>query len=297
MKALIVGYGSIGKRHARLLSMLVDEVRLVTSQKIEEYRAYPWLADALKDYEPDYVVISNVTSAHATSLNALKTMRFTGKVLVEKPLFNRASELNAPYPFEAYVAYHLRFHKVIEALAHAVKDRRALSAHIYVGQHLSHWRLGRDHRQTYSAHKAQGGGVLRDLSHELDLINRLFGPIEDFQAMAARVSGVTVDSEDVAAFVLRCRNCPIVSLQMNCIDFMPRREWQVNTADASLHADIVKGTFAVDQESGIIPGETDDAYRAMHEAMLAGEYDKLCTLEEGMEIMKIIDAVPMFDVA
>jgi len=294
MKALIVGYGSIGKRHARLLAPMVDELAVVSSQKVEEYRSYPWLSDALRDYTPDYVVISNVTSAHATSINALKTMRFKGRVLVEKPLFNHAIEAADSYPFSIHVAYHLRFHKVVGALAHAVKDHKALSAHIYVGQHLSHWRPGRDHKQTYSASKAQGGGVLRDLSHELDLVNYLFGPIEQFHAIGGKTSDVTVDSEDAVGIVMRCKRCPVVSLQMNCLDHVPRREWIVNKPDVSLKADLIHGTFAIDKEVGHIPLDPDEAYRAMHEAVLAGDADKLCSFDDALALVKLIDTVSLF---
>lgn len=294
MKALIVGYGSIGRRHARLLAPMVDELVLVTSQKVEGYRCYPWLADALREYTPDYVVISNITSAHATSVNALKTLRFKGRVLVEKPLFHHAAEAQGPYPFPIHVAYHLRFHKVIGALAHAVADHKALSAHVYVGQHLAHWRPGHDHKKTYSATKAQGGGVLRDLSHELDLISHLFGPIEAFHAIGGRVGDVTVDSEDAVAFVLRCARCPVVSLQMNCLDHVPRREWIVNKPDVSLRADMVHGTFAIDGDVGDIAVDPDEAYRAMHEAVLSGNADKLCSYEEGLALVKLIDTVSLF---
>lgn len=47
MKCLVVGYGSIGKRHADILHQLGCEVNLVTTQEINEFVCYRNIKDAL----------------------------------------------------------------------------------------------------------------------------------------------------------------------------------------------------------------------------------------------------------
>jgi predicted dehydrogenase len=293
MKTLIIGYGSIGKRHARLLAPLSQELAVVSSQDVKEYTVFPSVEQALAKFSPDYVVVCTVTAQHSQSLAKLKMAGFHHKALVEKPLFSHAAENEAPYPFSIHVAYQLRFHPVIRAMKEALSHRKILSAHVYVGQHLSGWRPGRDHKSTYSASRKQGGGVLRDLSHELDLLGYLFGPIGESHALAGRVSDVTEDSEDAVAFVLRCQTCPVVSLQMNYLDYVPRREWIVNTGDYTLKADLVRNSLSVNHEVTTIPCEADDAYRAMHYAMLRDDGRDVCRFDEGLALNRLIDTVPV----
>jgi predicted dehydrogenase len=289
VKALIVGFGSIGQRHARLLKPLVEKIATVSSRTVAEHPQYVSLETALQSFTPDLIIIASITAKHSENLSALKRLGFRGRVLVEKPLFIHASESGAPYPFPVYVSYQLRFDPVIVALRDALQGQTIYSSHGYVGKHLSQWRPGRDVRETYSAYSGQGGGAVRDLSHELDLAGHLFGPILEAHAVTARAGNVTADSEDAAAFVMRAKNCPVISLQMNYLDFVPQREWIVTTREASFKADLVAHTLSRNGEIARIACGPDDAYRTMHEAVLAGDAARLCSFKEGLAVMKLID--------
>ena len=135
--------------------------------------------------------------------------------------------------------------------------------------------------------------MLRDLSHELDLISHLFGPIEQSYAIGGRVGDVTVDSDDAVALALRCRACPVISLQMNYLDHVARREWIINTQDASIRADLIQGTLIINNEIKKIAYEPDDAYLAMYQAWLAGDTTRLCRFEEALALVKLIDKVAL----
>ena len=289
VKALIVGFGSIGERHTRLLEPLVEKIAIVSSRTMAEHPRYERLETALQSFEPDLVVVATITSKHGENLNALKRLGFKGRVLVEKPLFAHAAESGAPYPFAVFVAYQLRFHPVIAALRDALEGHKIFTAHAYGAQHLSHWRPGRDARETYSAHRDQGGGVVRDLSHELDLVGHLFGPIEEAHAVTARAGNVTADSEDAVAFVLRAKNCPVISLQINYLDYVPRREWIITTQEASFKADLIAHTLSRNGEITKVVCGPDDAYHTMHQAVIAGDATRLCSFDEGLAVIKLID--------
>jgi predicted dehydrogenase len=291
VKALVAGFGSIGQRHARLLQPMVAQIAIVSSRPAAGYRRYESLETAITDFAPDVVVVATITSRHGESLNTLKRLGFARRVLIEKPIFAHKRESSAPYPFEIFVAYQLRFHPVVVALRRALRGQTIYTAHGYVGQHLGQWRPGRIVRETYSAHRNKGGGVVRDLSHELDLVNHLFGPIQEAQAIVARADDITVDSEDAAAFVLRTSLCPVISLQMNCLDHIPRREWIVTTKEASFKADLITQTVSQNNDVTYVACGPDDAYRAMHQALLAGDVTQLCTFGEGLALMKLIETV------
>lgn len=290
MKTLVVGYGSIGKRHARLLAPLSDELALVTQQAISDFPCYKTIQVALEKMQPDYVVICSATAQHATDMVALKTAGYTGKVLVEKPIFNDITQSGAPYPFTVYVGYQLRFHVVVAALKKALEGKRLQSARGYVGQHLSQWRPDRDVKETYSAHRTQGGGVMRDLSHELDLAQFLFGEVTAHSGVAQRKADVTVDSEDSADFKLACTHCPDVQVHMNYLDEKPTRYWQVQTGAGEIYADLIAKTLTIVGTPHAFSCEADDAYITMHKAALA-DAPEICHFAEGMNVMQIIEAV------
>ena len=64
------------------------------------------------------------------------------------------------------------------------------------GRIIRDWRPGRDHRTTASATQQAGGGVLRDLSHELDYLLWLFGPWQRVAALGGSSGARQIEVDD-----------------------------------------------------------------------------------------------------
>lgn len=290
MKALVIGYGSIGIRHARLLTSLGCEVAVVSSRDVEFPAHYHTLADALS-WKPEYVVIANRTSRHYKTLTELAELGFIGTVLVEKPLFHEEEELPRQEFKRAFVGYNLRFHPVLQKLRTILQNEKLISVQAYVGQYLPTWRPGSDYRNSYSADIAAGGGVLRDLSHELDYLNWLLGGWDQLTALGGRYSRLEINSDDAWMIMMTTAKCPLVSVQMNYLDRLTRRRILINTDDHTIEADLVKGSIMIDDKTEVMTSERDLTYREQHRAVLDDRRDTLCTLQEGMEIMRMIHAI------
>ena len=291
MNALVIGYGSIGARHARLLTELGTHTAVVSRREVDFPVAYFGLAEALATEHPDYVVIANKTNQHHDTLLNLAEFGYTGTVLVEKPLFDNWVALS-PQPFRnVFVAYNLRFHPAILRLKMLLKHERVLSALVYVGQYLPEWRPGSDYRACYSASAGQGGGALRDLSHELDYLIWMLGKWVSVTAIGGHFGPLEISSDDIYAVTMATSLCPIINLQMNYLDRVGRRFILINTADHTIEVDLVKGILTVDRDSETFVTGRDLTYRAMHEAIISGDERNLCTLEDGSEIMRLIQAV------
>ncbi|EJL81418.1 putative dehydrogenase [Herbaspirillum sp. CF444] len=291
-KALVVGYGSIGARHVRILEESGHEVAVVSRRRINVRTCYAGLDEALQQYEPAYVVIANRTSEHRDTLQSLNRAGFTGDILVEKPLFEAPGDLEpGGGSGRVFVAYNLRFHAVLQRLKTLLQGERMLSAQIYVGQYLPQWRPQADYRTSYSASAGQGGGVLRDLSHELDYIAWLFNGWSRVAALGGHFSSLEIDSDDVFSVLLETPGCPVVSLQMNYLDRVGRRVVIINTDSGTIEADLVRGTVTMnDQIESIVSGR-DDTYREMHAALLGGRHETLCTFRQGAEVLDLIAAI------
>lgn len=290
MKALVVGYGSIGSRHARILVDLGCDVSVVSARPTADYRRFSTIAQSISEFDPGYVVVANETAKHHHTLCALAEAGFEGKVLVEKPLFHELEEMPRNNFGSVYVAYNLRFHPLLQELRILLEGQSVVSVQAYAGQYLPGWRPDRDYRDGYSAKGSAGGGVLRDLSHELDYLNWLLGGWQQLTALGGHYSELEISSDDVFAVMLTTARCPVVTVQLNYLDRLTRREMIINTQRHTIGIDFIKGELVVDDVRRQFRVERDHTYREMHRSVLEGTADSLCTLEEGQDAVRMVTA-------
>lgn len=290
MKALVIGYGSIGARHARILTELGCQTEVVSERDVDFPIVYADLIAAFSKGHPEYVVVANITSRHHETLSALVELGYAGTVLVEKPVFSQWRE-SKELPFQkVMVAYNLRFHPIIQRLKTLLDGEKILSAQTYVGQYLPDWRPSRDYRSTYSASVGMGGGVLRDLSHELDYLTWMLGRWEQVSALGGHFSSLEIDSDDVFALMFSTKRCPIATLQLNYLDRLGRRSILINTSAHTIEANLLSGTIAIDADVESVDVERDYTYKVMHQEILFGNDSTSCSLGEGIEILELIEA-------
>lgn len=286
VNAVVVGLGSIGLRHARVLKELGHGVTTVSRRDGGDFTS---IAGAITAARPEYVVVATETSQHEESLRLLAEADFRGSVLVEKPLF--AHPTPAPdYPFASLVVgYNLRFHPVMTAFAERLGGSEAITVSAYVGQDLRDWRPGRDHRATASATRQAGGGVLRDLSHELDYLLWLFGPWRRVAALGGASGARQVDVDDHLSLLLEMQRSRAVQVHMDYLDQPGIRKIRANLAAETIEADILGGRLTVNGKAHEYPSERDESYKNMHRAAVAGRAP-VCTFAEGLAVMDLIDA-------
>jgi predicted dehydrogenase len=291
MRITVVGYGSIGRRHARIACELGHEVTVVTKQSIVEFQSRQNLKQALRDFAPESFVIANPTSSHANALAELQAIQFEGPILVEKPLAIRSSELNSlSRTAKTFVAYNLRFHPVIQAIKEKIGVRSVISAQLYVGQDLKTWRPDRDYSKSYSASKDQGGGVLRDLSHELDLILHLLGPVKRVAAVGGKRSSLNISSEDCVSALMETESGSMVTLELNYLHQKSCRVLNLNADGLTVRGDLIAGTLVTNGEPETFEMNSDLTYRRQLEDFLDGGR-QVCTYTMGLASVKLIEAI------
>lgn len=294
-RALVIGQGSIGRRHARILGEENCAVGLV-SRHARGPGTYPDLAAALADFAPDYVVIANETSGHAESLRDLAAAGFEGAVLVEKPLFSSEQHLPAG-GFDRLgfrrlaVGYNLRFHPLVLRLRDWLTAKKLLAVQVHCGQYLPTWRPDSDYRASYSASRARGGGVLRDLSHELDYLALLCGPWTSLTAAGGRMGSLEIDTDDQWLVTMRLASGALASVALDYWHRPGRRVLVAVTEQGTAEADFIAGTLTIDGERTVFEVERDETYRAMHRAMLSGTPVHACSPEEAMKVLRTIAAI------
>jgi len=287
---VVVGYGSIGQRHANILDNMGCNVSIVSRRELSFPKQYSTIQDALEQEHPIYVVIANETSAHKDTLIQLEKQHFQGKILVEKPIFNNSIEESFNFN-QLFIGYNLRFHPVLVALKEALMHKEIYTVQAYVGQYLPSWRPGSDYTKSYSSKAHQGGGVLRDLSHELDYLDYLFGSWETLTASGGKFSNLKIDSDDSFGILYKTQKCPLVTLQLNYLDFIAQRTIIVNTENETYKADLVQGTLQINEQLIKFDVKRNGTYIEQHKALLYDRIDHLCDYQQGLNVLRMIEAV------
>jgi predicted dehydrogenase len=214
-RILIVGLGSIGKRHLRLARELFPnaDIRVLRHREcvsIPEHATgcFSSLDQAIA-FAPQLAVIASPSTLH---MSAAQPLAHAGvHLLVEKPL--SASLDGVPQLLETCLeqglvlltGYSLRFLPSLQRFRDLLNKHlvgRVLSVRCEIGQYLPSWRPDADYRQGVSARLGLGGGALLELSHELDYLRWIFGEVDWIKATLSRQSSLEIDVEDSAHLVL-----------------------------------------------------------------------------------------------
>ena len=286
----VVGAGSIGSRHQRILKQLGHQVSVVSANSPDaDFRS---MSDALERESFDYVVIASQTSQHVIDLSALINNRFSGRVLIEKPLFEKLHTLEDNNFSFAAVGYNLRFHPAIVWLKDTLpKLGKLSSANFYVGQYLPTWRPDSDYRKSSSARDISGGGVLRDLSHELDLVQYLFGDWQQLTAVGGKFSDLEIATDDTFSILMTSTKCNAISVQLNYIDRIKQRYITINGNNGTVSIDLISNTAKFNDLDVKFSVNTDDSYVAQHLAVISNDPQNTCSLSEALKVVETIQAI------
>lgn len=288
-RALVAGLGSIGQRHLRLLREALPgaDIRVLRHSRcdgeVEHANACFSRLEEAQSFAPELAVIASPAPFHVATARALAE---TGAhLLVEKPVSDGTAgvadliALCADRGLVCQVGYNLRFFGTLQAfraelLAGRIGAVQAVRCEI--GQFLPVWRLGADYRHTVSAQRALGGGVLLELSHELDMLRWVFGEVDWLSAWTGRQGALEIDVEDCVMIQMRFSSGPVAQLGM---DFLRRDTTRTCTAigaQGSLRWDAVAGRVDhFDPEHGAwteltqVTPDRDASYRAQIAALLA----------------------------
>ena len=286
----VVGAGSIGSRHQRILKHLGHKVSVVSANSPDaDFRS---MSDALERESFDYVVIASQTSQHVIDLSALINYRFNGRVLIEKPLFEKLHTLEENSFSFAAVGYNLRFHPAIVWLKDTLpKLGKLTSANFYVGQFLPTWRPDSDYRKSSSARDISGGGVLRDLSHELDLVQYLFGDWQQLTAVGGKFSDLEIATDDTFSILMTSTKCNAISVQLNYVDRIKQRYITINGNNGTVSIDLISNTAKFSDLDVKFSVNADDTYVAQHLAVISNDSQNTCSLSEALKVVETIQAI------
>lgn len=261
MKVIFFGLGSIGQRHMRLLREAYPKTNIVAFRSylgqepvdIDVPTVNSW--DEVASFEPQIAFITNPSNLHVKT--ALECARRGINLFIEKPLSIYGEELDELLQtidkknLTAYVAYCMRFHPAIQNLKKLLMEKNILHARIKCSSYFPDWRPNQDHLKSYTADQRQSGGIVFELSHEVDYAAYLFGKIESVSGVRGKRSNVTVDADDFADLLLTQPRCPC-NIHLNLFSRKLQRVIEVDTDDLHIRADLVDSKIEVTKPDGSI---------------------------------------------
>jgi predicted dehydrogenase len=215
-KIIIIGFGSIGQRHYRNLRnsgfvdvWIFDADKTKTSSKNLKVLLKLNIKN-LKQF--DVAFICSPSNLHIKQ--ALLAARAGCHLFIEKPLshnlkgINELSKICRQKKLVNIIACNMRFNPCLKFVKeYLVKKKlgKIYSIHLETGYYLPFWRPKQDYRQSYSAKKSTGGGIIIDGGiHNFDLLFWLnnFSGVRKATLIYNKASNLEIGAEDnfIASF-------------------------------------------------------------------------------------------------
>jgi predicted dehydrogenase len=232
VKVVIVGCGSIGRRHAKNLLSLGHAVAAVDINNeyrkwVEEnlkVKTYDNFEAAIRTEEPIAAFVCTPPSNHIVI--AQQAVDVGLHVFIEKPLSHSLQGIDQlvqkarKKDLKIAVGYNLRFSKGIMKLKELLGSGtigKPLYARIIARQYLPDWRPWQNYKSSYTAKKSLGGGIILDGSHEIDYARWLLGDVSKVTCVAKKISSLEVETEDTADIIYEFKNGAVANIHLDFV--------------------------------------------------------------------------------
>jgi predicted dehydrogenase len=307
MKVLIIGTGNIAYKHYKnIKKKFKAEIKFYKrsnkyfNKKIPKKKIIFELSSA-KKFDADFLIICSPATKHFSDILNFYNKKI--KIFIEKPLFNNTDKLAFFYNYKDYfkcmrVGYQLRYNDILVFLKKILKKKlfgKILSVQIYCGQNLKDWRKNFSYRRSVSSLKKFGGGVVNELSHEIDVALWLFGrPIETF-ANLSKLSNLNIDVEDYAVinFFYKKKTVNIILDMFNC---SKQRFIKIIFEKKTINVDLIKGQitqFSKKNDTKILyKKKIKDPYSQQIISFIKQDkYPFFATILESIDVINVINSI------
>ena len=258
MNVLIVGYGSIGKRHIENLSSIKNcRIIVCTKRKQDNFlkkrncHVYNSINQCIQE-KPDIALITNETSYHIDT--AIKLANSGIPLFIEKPLSNSMKKINKlksivkKKKIITMVGCNFRFHPCIKELKKLIstnKIGRIVSIHAENCSYLPDWHPYEDYTKGYAAQTELGGGVSLTNIHEIDYLYWIFGNIKTVFSVTGKFSDLQITADDFSYLLLEFKNKIIADVHLNFFQKSPSRFCKIIGTDGIIYCDLLTNNIKI----------------------------------------------------
>ena len=312
-RVAVVGRGSAAARTLRLLGDLGhSEVVHVGSEPIAGFdKNHLTALDSLGKADVDWVFDCSAASTRVAHARALSERGLP--TIFEKPLAMNADagklvlDLFAKEGIPVQVGYNLRRSQAFSFVRDTLSSSSlgvVNEAAVSVGQYLPDWRPNRDYRSTVSAQARLGGGVLLELSHDINYAIGLRGHVHRVAGETNNSGQLDIDVEDSAQgiFIFDYLSGPVeVSISLDFLRRTPERWCRIRAQKADLHWDLLRNEVKVSSSSEEtlykFEDSLDDTYRLSILDMMGTGSGSLDSIEDNADALHTLDVIDAWRVS
>ena len=307
-KILIISFGSMGKKYLEIINNYWSncEVGVLTQQKIikkENINTFNNFKDAIK-WNPSAAIIASPASDHIWQANILLELGIP--VLIEKPVGtgtesenNLKNLLKYSTKTNAAVGYVLRHSPCANFLKNKLREDKLgkiIEADFHCASWLPSWREN-DYRKSVSSQRATGGGILLEMSHEIDMAFWLFDEIKVIGKYFWNSNTLEIDKdvEDVALIIGKNNQNIGITIRLNFCTQIDCRKITIRGIKGELIWDILGNKVFFNSKNASEVFKSDilikDLYKIQLEDFaesIISNKSQVCSLKEGLETLEFI---------
>jgi len=318
---LIVGLGSIGRRHVRLVKFHFPNINIIVLRhkkcnssdikKLGLHKCVTSINDAIM-LNPQAAIISNPASHHIEIAKKLANKGIN--LLIEKPISDSSKgvkeliDICYQNKVTLMTGYNLRFLPSLIEFKKQIQSRKIgkiYSIRSEIGQYLPSWRPEIEYKSSVSAQNFLGGGALLELSHEIDYLSWIFGKVDWVKSHVSKQSDLEIDVEDSALVILGFKEFEgsklTASLNIDFIRHDVTRKCFAIGEKGTLHWDGVKGQVELFKKSKkdwellfSLSPDKDFTYTEEIKSFFSSVESNIkpnISGEDGLEVVNIIESI------
>ncbi|MDC0447776.1 hypothetical protein OAL37_01990 [Pelagibacteraceae bacterium] len=292
-KILIIGRGSISSKHILALRLISKKFEIIniSSRKFNNNYA--------KQNFFDVIVICSPSSFHYKHMQIVEQNFNDIKVLIEKPLFDKFYKIKVKMKNKYFVGYNLRFHPVINYLKKKVSNKKIFSINIISHSFLPSWRK-KNYTRSVSARKKLGGGILLELSHELDYLRWIFKNISILNIFNKKISNLKINTDDILNISGKIGKKTFFNLNSNFFSKINNRSIKIDGINFSISANLIKNKIEVNSGQKRVIKKFPkfnilNTYKDQYLDIFSNKNKNVCTLKQGLKLMNLIQEIKNYD--
>lgn len=251
----VIGLGNIATRHRRNLKMLFPEAKLIVmsasgripKEPVSDSDHIAESIDEIIQLQVQFAIIASPAPFHAQ--HAIPLIKAGIPVLIEKPVSVTQTDAQALIDAEAQyktpvsVGYCLRYLPSAQQVRQMIQEGvigNLYNAFIEIGQYLPDWRPTKDYRETVSAKTELGGGVLLELSHELDYAQWILGSLTPKYVVLRASEELGLEVEDNADLLMTTAKGAVVNIHLDFLQRKAHRKCRFIGSEGCIEWDLIR---------------------------------------------------------
>ncbi len=294
-------YSVLKKKNSKFFFYFQDKYNRIWTLKKNKFTIYK---KNLVQNNFFFVLICTPSNTHISYLK--KYIHRSRSIFLEKPFSNNLISIKnfinqLPRGLiipKIFIGYNLRYSNALKKFKEKIdknKYGKLLYINCQVGRSLDQWR--NKNLKLAASNKNKGGGVILELSHELDYLNWIFGPIKHVFSKVNNVKKFNIGVEESYFAIFKLYNKSLINLSVDMVRCDEKRFCEAIYENATIRLDLIKGTVQIIKRKILYTykfnRDLDNSYKNMwYKYLKNNQVDQTkCTIKNSLEILGLIDTI------